>query len=52
MPLDNLLDQLRGALREQAWKMQEHGDLTDTLTGPFIMWIDDLAIDDNQIGCD
>jgi hypothetical protein len=25
---------------------------TDTLTGPFIMWIDDLAIDDNQIGCD
>jgi hypothetical protein len=25
---------------------------TDTLTGPFTMWIDDLAIDDNQIGCD
>lgn len=24
---------------------------TDTLTGPFTMWIDDLAIDDNQIGC-
>ena len=25
---------------------------TDTLTGPFTMWIDDLAIDDNQIGCE
>ena len=24
---------------------------TDTLTGPFTMWIDDLAIDDTQIGC-
>jgi hypothetical protein len=24
---------------------------TDTLTGPFTMWIDDLAIDDSQIGC-
>jgi len=23
----------------------------DTLTGPFTMWIDDLAIDDAQIGC-
>jgi hypothetical protein len=23
----------------------------DTLTGPFTMWIDDLAIDDTQIGC-
>jgi hypothetical protein len=23
----------------------------DPLTGPFTMWIDDLAIDDNQIGC-
>jgi hypothetical protein len=33
VPLENLLDQLRGVLREQAWKMQEQGDLTDTL-GP------------------
>ena len=24
---------------------------TDVLTGPFTMWIDDLAIDDNRIGC-
>ena len=24
---------------------------SDTLTGPFTMWIDDLAIDDTQIGC-
>jgi len=24
---------------------------TDTLSGPFTMWIDDLAIDDAQIGC-
>lgn len=24
---------------------------TDTLTGPFTMWLDDLAIDDNRIGC-
>jgi len=24
---------------------------TDTLTGPFTMWIDDLAINDTQIGC-
>jgi hypothetical protein len=23
----------------------------DTLSGPFTIWIDDLAIDDNQIGC-
>ncbi len=23
----------------------------ETLSGPFTMWIDDLAIDDNQIGC-
>lgn len=23
----------------------------DTLTGPFTMWVDDLAIDDTQIGC-
>lgn len=33
VPLEILLDQLRGAVREHSWKMEEQGDVTDTL-GP------------------
>jgi hypothetical protein len=33
VPLEILVEQLRGVLREQTWKMQDAGDLTDTL-GP------------------